>query len=362
VNGTLFRDWVIQNKTQVRVEAHGESAPPIASPFITWLHLSDIHFRESNADERDVVLNTFLRDIARMMDGDALRPDFIVLTGDLAFSGKPIEYTLARRFLDELLSVTGLTKDRLFVVPGNHDVDRSLISAGAKLIGISLKDRANVNYILGSTADRRLLLDRFKGYGEFINDYFAGHLTFSDENYFYVRMLDLSGRRVALLGLNSSWLAESDEDEARKLVIGDKQTRAALQGAQNAKADLKLALLHHPFTWVREFDQGDSIAMLLDDCDFVLHGHLHHTSMTQLSSPDGTAVVIAGGACYETRKYPNSMNFVRLDLAANTGTIYLWRYSDERGGFWVRDNSLYKNVPDGVYRFNLTEKGNPIST
>ena len=37
------------------------------------------------------------------------------------FSGKPAEYALARAFLDDLLAVTGLGKERLFPVPGNHD-------------------------------------------------------------------------------------------------------------------------------------------------------------------------------------------------------------------------------------------------
>ncbi len=64
-------------------------------------------------------------------------------------------------------------------------------------------------------------------------------------------------------------------------------------------------------------------------------------------------MVIAGGACYETREHPNSYNFVRLDFTLHKGMIYLRRYNDERGGFWAPDTSLYKNAPSGEYEFPI---------
>jgi len=49
----------------------------------------------------------------------------------------------------------------------------------------------------------------------------------------------------------------------------------------------------------RPSDQNDSATLLLDNCDFILHGHLHRSGMTQLVSPDSGAMVIAGGACFK---------------------------------------------------------------
>jgi predicted phosphodiesterase len=326
---------------------------------ITWLHLSDLHFRESRAYDESIVLKALLRDVAKRIQTDDLRPDFIAITGDIAFSGKPEEYAMAQSFFDDLLTTTGLPCERLFIVPGNHDVDRDLITAGAKAIGASLIDRACVNTFLATPSDRRLVLARFKGYEEFVNDYFADHLVFDDEHYFYVQIPDLSGRRIALLGLNSAWLCASDRDKEQGLVIGERQTRAALDTEQAADAEFKIALLHHPLDWLREFDQNDSAVMLLDSCDFVLHGHLHRTEMAQLVTPDSGAMVIASGACYETRQYPNSYNFVRLDLSAGAGTVYLRRYSDAGGGFWAKDTLTYRNVPDGEYTFAVRNSPPP---
>ncbi|MBN1139663.1 MAG: metallophosphoesterase [Anaerolineae bacterium] len=320
---------------------------------ITWLHISDLHLRSSRAYDANVVLKALLRDVSERIEQDGLRPDFVAVTGDLAFSGKPAEYELVRQFLDELLRVTGLDKGRLFLAPGNHDVDRSLITRGAQAIGDGLTDRDSANDVLATPADRQLMMARFRGYKAFVNGYLAGRLLFDEERYFYVRSLDLAGLRVAIMGLNSAWLSASVEDRAKGLLIGERQARAALDAADKAGAAIKIALLHHPLDWLREFDQEDSGAILADGCHFILHGHLHHTAATQLATPDGAATVLAGGACYETRQYANTYNWVQLNLAAGSGLVILRRYSDARGGFWAKDTLTYRNAPDGVYRFRL---------
>jgi 3',5'-cyclic AMP phosphodiesterase CpdA len=322
-----------------------------AGPTLTWLHLSDLHFRESRAYDENIVLQALLRDVTERIRDDGLRPDFAVITGDLAFSGKPAEYALATRFLDELLKTTGLSRQQLFLVPGNHDVDRSRITGGAQAITDALVDRASANTCLKTAADRRLVLARFKGYARFTRDYYGGKRTFSDRQYFYVHTFPAGGRQAAVLGLNSACVCASDADKTPGVLLGERQVRDALTKAKGA--DLRIALLHHPFDWLRDFDRADSEALLLDACHFVLHGHLHRTAALQLVGPDAQAMVIAGGACYETRDYPNAYNFVRLDFAAGKGQILLRRYSDASGGFWARDTLTYRNAPDGVYTFDL---------
>ncbi len=318
---------------------------------LTWLHISDLHFRTSQAYDANVVLRALLRDISERVEQDGLRPDFIAVTGDIAFSGQPAEYALAERFFDDLLATAELGQDRLFLVPGNHDIDRSLVTAGARAIGDSLQDRASVNAVLADPADRPLMMARFRHYAAFVNSYFGAQLHVDDKDYYYVRTFKVAGRRIALLGLNSAWLCASDEDKAKGLVLGERQARTVLEQAQDA--DIRIALLHHPFDQLREFDVNDVEPMLCAGCDFVLHGHLHRTSLASLKDPDAEAMVLSAGSCYVTRQVPNLYSFVRLDLATGTGTAYLRRFSDERGGFWAKDGLTYRNVPDGVYHFTF---------
>lgn len=91
---------------------------------ISWLHISDIHLRESAAWSQDVVLKAMCERLYNEYE-NRTSPDFILLTGDIAYSGKNEEYKMAHGFIDSLIDDTRVPNDRIFCIPGNHDIDRS---------------------------------------------------------------------------------------------------------------------------------------------------------------------------------------------------------------------------------------------
>src|SRR5438046_3193274 len=95
---------------------------PTAS--IRWLHLSDLHVRAFDWSQ-DVVLASLQADVAKRYRGLA-RPDLIFITGDIAFSGKPEQYVNASALLTKISTTLEVPPHRVFLVPGNHDIDRSL--------------------------------------------------------------------------------------------------------------------------------------------------------------------------------------------------------------------------------------------
>jgi hypothetical protein len=322
-------------------------------PTMTWLHLSDLHFRtgEGHTWDEDVVLRALLDDVREHVR-KGLAPDLILVSGDIAFSGAPAEYALARAFFDELLAATRLSRQQLFPVPGNHDVDRKRIGLIAKEMGPKLTTREAVNDVLADSDARRAFMRRFAGYRAFVADH-LGHIPFDDEDYFFVSHLDLAGCRLAVLGLNSAWRAQGGDEDRGRLALGERQVRKALDATRGA--DLRLAVLHHPFEWLSDFDREDGEALLARECDFVLHGHLHRTGLTLQQTPDARAMIVAAGAGYETRRSHNSYNLVQLDPGTGQGAVHLRAWSDRAGGFWAKDVLSYRNVPDGVYRFSLAD-------
>src|SRR6478736_2618334 len=92
---------------------------------VSWLHVSDFHIRGGDPYDRDVVLKTLVKSV-RYFREHGRAPDLIFATGDIAHGGKPAEYELATKFFDDLLDAAKLEKRQLFVIPGNHDVDRTL--------------------------------------------------------------------------------------------------------------------------------------------------------------------------------------------------------------------------------------------
>ena len=92
----------------------------------SWLQLSDFHFKaDGDLFSQQVSTEAILKDIpSRLSSEHPLQ--FVVVTGDIAFSGKSREYDLAAEFFKSLASALGLAMDRIFICPGNHDVDRSV--------------------------------------------------------------------------------------------------------------------------------------------------------------------------------------------------------------------------------------------
>jgi predicted MPP superfamily phosphohydrolase len=318
---------------------------------ITWLHISDIHLNTQRVYDEKIVLDELLKDINDCIQTKDLQPDFIVVTGDISFSSKPEEYELAKKFFDDLLKATSIPKDRLYIVPGNHDVDRKTLKSLSLDIGNVLTDRSKTNESLGDERERCFILERFHNYQEFINEYFKDQgIHFDGNEYFYVKKINVAGLKIGILGLNSSWLSSSDADHG-KLQLGERQIRQALDDSKDV--DFRVALLHHPFEWLRDFERGNVDALLIDNCYFILNGHMHRQGILEMTTPDSKAVIIPAGASYESRNYSNSYNFVKLNLEEQNGTIYFRIYSDNRGGFWTLDATSFRNVKDGTYTFRL---------
>ncbi len=97
---------------------------------VRLLHLSDIHFKAETAWNARPILRELTYSIGKEVAAGR-KPDLVVITGDIAWSGKQAEYKMAREWLDKLWPMLGgLEKDRLLLVPGNHDVDRTKTTGG----------------------------------------------------------------------------------------------------------------------------------------------------------------------------------------------------------------------------------------
>ena len=90
---------------------------------IRWLHISDLHF---NDDDMSTI---FMRDeLPKYLKEKDIKCDYIFCTGDIrtANASPNIFQEESVQYLTELCTAVGITTDRLFIVAGNHDVDRNV--------------------------------------------------------------------------------------------------------------------------------------------------------------------------------------------------------------------------------------------
>jgi predicted phosphodiesterase len=328
---------------------------------VAWVHLSDWH-QHGDSFDRQVVRDALMRDLrGRAAISPALaQVDFVAFSGDIAFSGQAEEYaTAARRFFGPLFTALGLGKEgwkRLFVVAGNHDLARDVLDRVGPGLLEQVADREGAEEALGRPEKRRELLAPFAGFTEFVRGRVP---AVGASPYAYRRRIRVGrGRSVALVGLNSSWLSARHADGAGvvddygHLAVGERQVYEALERA--GEADLRIAMMHHPLSWLRESDRCRVQERLFRGCDIILHGHEHMPGVNVLQYERGDVVIIPAGACYDRRvaqdpRYTNSYNLVTVDFETGEGTVYLRRWNDV-GASWQADRDA---SPSGEVRFTL---------
>jgi glycosyltransferase involved in cell wall biosynthesis len=307
---------------------------------LTWLQLSDLHScRPRTGWDARRVLETLLVDLEWAEEEAGLSPDFLFFTGDLAFGhlGDGPGESLDEQLADAQVLIEGVRAafsrpipvERTFIVPGNHDVDRRQVMPMITqwLAGQSAGD---LNQLLERKGPEwALIMKRLEGYRAFLQANGYDHLLGDPERLVYGVVEEVDDLRVGIGGLNSAWSCGPGEAKANLRFAGGWQLEQLKELLR--ASDLRIALCHHPPNWFGESEDAALWSRIERDFDFFLHGHEHQG---WVKTVDDGHVRIAAGACYDRSDAENGYNFVRLDLDAGRGEVWLRRY-DPTGGGWT---------------------------
>lgn len=306
------------------------------------LHLSDIHFRAPECldpdHDRDKPYRTRLE---RHLTGRvaAMGPiDAIMVGGDIAFQGDPREYEVARAWLLDLAAISGCDGASIWVVPGNHDVNRKscedapTMNAQAMIFQARGEDdrlwmlRKQLNHNVTGQA----LFHGHVAYNEFAKkmscQVYPGHLYWKQE-----RELG-SGVTLRIHGLTSTLMSgrNGTNDEKGSLYLSPLQT---IDPSPNV---VNLTICHHPPDWL--IDGDDIEDMLNERAMFQVFGHKHRQRIHE----GATFVRWSAGSVnpsHEEKKFEPSYNIIELNVAGEGAerridvASHLYRYQPQPEGF-----------------------------
>lgn len=314
---------------------------PQRGPTLRILHLSDFHFSARRAWDQDPTLAGLVARVESFAR-EGLAPDLVVVTGDVADRGVAAEYALAEAFFAQrLLPAAKLPAARLYFVPGNHDVDRGAVGEVAQAAQASLLQKESQDAlaaVLGNPRERAVLLARHDAYLDFV-----GRVRgLRPELPWWKERLEVGGLSLHLAGLCSSWMACSDADKGR-LLVARYQLHDALAGAD--QTDVAIALLHHPWDYLADFDAHEAREAVQRRCTVTLRGHLHSVDAAARVRPHDHHVELAAGASYGGSRHPHGFSLVEIEPSARALRLRACVWD---GHAFILDRNVLGGSSDGV--------------
>lgn len=280
-----------------------EGLPALSSEPLILVHVSDIHFSERHDDgpldtDRDL-RHQIERDLKLELVPHVGEATAILVTGDVAYSGKHEEYETARDWLKQLCGVVGCAWPNVWTVPGNHDVDQDTVRGSPVLQDLHTATRAAraedisgklVDY-LRDTACRETLFLPVTEYNLFAAP--LGCSVSADKPYWDTELPLNEGYKLRVRGLTSTLISGlCDNDPPRQQALGEFQ--AILREEDHVA---HLAMCHHPPSWL--LDQREIDTALKARAQIHLFGHEHDQAIEEI---DRRCVRVYAGAVQPSRK------------------------------------------------------------
>jgi predicted MPP superfamily phosphohydrolase len=337
-------------------------------PQATFLHLSDFHFRADTVWDSKGLFVGFENDLQQWQQaGRSI--DAIVITGDIAFSGQKKDYQLALKKINKIIELTHVKMENVFVIPGNHDLNRSEISKPEEVTTrYILENCNNVDEFFRQYQDYELFLDKFKAYREFTNllktpnkwndngdpknglrPWYSVRRQIPDkENGIFFRIIGLT----TALFIDKTIKAE---EMYGKIRISARQIQECLNEAKNDEFILLLG--HHPISWFCPDDNRLVKTLVGQKKAIYLHGHVHEHDLEHNVQFNRQFHSLCTGSVYSESTHPNKYHIFSLDFDTNKLIVWPRKWNMQ----WHQDNDLIDLNTDQSYRINLPWERNLVN-
>ncbi len=284
------------------------------------LHISDLHYRESPETW------ALLKEAGRQFE--VLRPDYILITGDLTNDGLDEQFERVKRF------VASLDFCEVLIIPGNRDAARTIVPAPT--------ERSDLEYFLLTHPEPVTLLDEMDSLENVNRGRQGKFFDHFDATEFLYR-----ANGIAAVGLNST-----PEITPRQMEI------AAQHFSKGQPGELRIFCAHHSFLPVptKKLKPGDIVPRAADilqtlielNVDLLCCGHIHRSHVWDLSDGGHRLLCCNAGSLLDSSgKKDNGFLEIEIgrDLHISKRTLFTRRtevlYNRQHFGEMLQERQQY---------------------
>ena len=318
---------------------------------ITWLQFSDMHVFAQKAG--NVAILQAYKKLA-----ETISPDFVVVTGDFRHLGKNTTFEGAIEQLEKMLSVFGVGKQDVFLIPGNHDVGLAVDSETRSKWIEDIHDNIEKNYQSYAQYQDKLM-DGFSDYRMMVKEFYKGVLDECDpriskcDNVYYVCW----NNRLNIVGMNTALISDGKRDH--KEIFDADSLYSILDGTEFQQSLPTILLGHHS---PNDFYDSQSIFwktfLYRTNPSAYLHGDMHKLNIQDaigsILVPERIPSVACGKSAPEVGDDYSDVSFVCYEWENDTVTVCPYVYGNFGGILQFKESDAY-DTENGKFVFQVRE-------
>lgn len=273
--------------------------------------------------------------------------DFVLVTGDLSDKGSGFSNEITE-FLDSILSSLNLSRKEIFIVPGNHDLERNTprkyVIEGIK----ASTSNDEMDKALNTVETRDILIQSFKGFFDFYKGYIGE--DYPVEELHFIK----SNGNCNIIHLNTCLTAYTSREEGT-LLIGRQKLLNCLSKLNNDANKINIAIGHHTLDCFNPTETSSIIANFDDyGIDMYLSGHVHKPSYHIEANTNSPYVNLVSGAVHGDDYAVGGFisGKVILDSHEMHVEYHSWYKTHE---YWATTNGIGRQAKNGTLKHKLTK-------
>lgn len=311
---------------------------------IKWLHISDIHYSFENYSTNK--MRSKLIEYIKSYVKENEKFDFIVITGDVAYKGSTYDAKV-KGFIKELIESSGIDKENIFIVPGNHDLKRT--QKRERLIGSIVDGKDPLKEI--ENLDKDTYKDLLQGQRSFWT--FHKYITTNEYNKNNLHFID-NRDSFNIINLNTTLLCGRNGEEGH-ISINLKKLLDVLDGTLSDEK-INIAIGHHNIDCFFDAEKNKILNTLYDSgVDLYLCGHSHKPNYSIDNNNEQEFYIIMSGAGV-IDGYANATFIIGSINDNKEGTIEYYSWDNEDEVWSIETKGLGRRVKNGKANFELKKK------
>lgn len=308
-----------------------------------WVHLSDIHFENINYDTKRL-RQKLLNILGSKSKGYY---SYLIITGDLLYRyAQNGNFAEVEKYIEQIISHMKISKDNVFIVPGNHDVSRDkrreLLIKGVKIeeerISESVEELDEQSY--------RDLMEGHQNFKEFY-ERLLGRPYDTEKLHFIDETNDMN-----VLHLNTCLISGMNNEEGSLSVYLSKLLECVSKDKDESK--LNIVIGHHSIECLNRRERKEILLLLEDyNIDLILTGHTHKGKFQEFKEGNKTIINLTCGAI--TKDNFADVNFIEGKMEENKVSVIYYKWSEKLSN-WCKDVEIDRKAIEGEIQFYVQKE------